>query len=182
MEDFQNPNPMSINLRREETILWSGNPNPGIKFHPRGIIALGFWSLITIITIVIHAVNHVSLCFVLYSILFTLFNTTCLLLVDPIRRQKTSYLVTNQRIIIKSSFISQSVRPVELNSIKKINRIIYRDGPGTIIFDKDSWRNRSSFPPYYLSPVFEFIDEPERVYAIIENARAQILQSEISVA
>jgi len=46
MGDYQKLNPTTIFLRRGETILWSGNPNPGIRFHPRVIVALGLCSLL----------------------------------------------------------------------------------------------------------------------------------------
>jgi hypothetical protein len=179
MENYPKLNPTTINLVKGETVLWTGTPNPGIRFHPRGFFTMGFWSLLIIFAIFIRTIDETFYYFVVPFTLVTLFHITYLLFIDPIRRKKTNYLVTNQSIIIKSNFISQSVRTVRLNSINNINLNVYRDGTGTIIFDKVTWRDRSSLPPYHLSPVFEFIDEANKVYAIIENARAQILQSEI---
>ncbi|MBN1538160.1 MAG: hypothetical protein JW908_15590 [Anaerolineales bacterium] len=177
MKNFPNLIPTSINLGKDETILWIGNPNPGIKFHPRVIAAFGLWTLLTIIAVFIRSINGTFFYFVMSFILVTLFNIAYLLLVDPIRRQKTRYLVTNQRIVIISNFISQSIRQVRLNTINDVNLKVYRDGTGTIIFDKFSWRDRSSLPPYHLLPVFEFIEEPDNVCNIIEKARILLLKS-----
>ena len=171
-QDLSSPNPQTTVLRQNETILWTGIPNPGIRFHIQGIISLVFYATIAIIAFTLRTTSDAASCFSVNAVLLTLFYTGYLFFVDPIRRQKTSYEVTNQRIIIKSSFISLSARQVELNSIKNISRTIYKDGTGTIIFDKESWLRGSSFPPYRLSPVFEFIVEPNMVYDIIEKARA----------
>ena len=174
MENNQIPNPLTTVLRQGETILWTGIPDPGIRFHFLGVVSLVFYAAIAIIAFIFlfRTTSDAVSCFAGEAVLLLVFNTGYLLFVDPIRRQKTSYEVTNQRVIIKSSFISQSVRPVELCSIKNLGRKIYKDGTGTIFLDKFSWLRGSTFPPYQLSPIFEFIEEPNKVYDIIEKARA----------
>jgi hypothetical protein len=166
------PDPLTTVLRQGETVLWTGTPSPGIRFHIQGIFSLVFYAVIAIIAFIFRTTSDAVSCFAAWAVLLLLFYTGYLLLVDPIRRQKTSYEVTNQRIIIKSSFISQSVRPVELYSVKNLSRKIHKDGTGTIFFDKVSFLKGSSFPPYQLAPVFEFVCEPNKVYNIIEKARA----------
>jgi hypothetical protein len=102
------------------------------------------------------------------------------LFIGPIRRSKTAYAVTNQRIIIFSGISKRNIKSVTLDALNDMSVSIRKNGKGTIRLGNSigtPWNSRYTGHQYYLVersiyvPEFEMIEDVKMVYDLIKKLK-----------
>ncbi|MBM2814444.1 MAG: hypothetical protein HW421_1206 [Ignavibacteria bacterium] len=161
-------------LNSYENILWVGQPKKGIIIQSselimilQGIFFCGFGILL--FSIVIKAeVPIIIKIFVFVIMIMGLYFLFGRMMYDAIRRGKTIYGVTDERIIMKEGIIFKKVKSLNIRTISDIGFEEKSDGSGTIFFGTKNIFNfltglnwRSSMKP---TPSIDKIQEVRKVY------------------
>jgi len=171
MSKHLNTNDLNAITKSGETVLWTGSPASRIRLPTINTIPLYFSGFIVIVFFALSLIRPIFLLWavpggvtiVIYIIVYLLIRATII------------YRVTNQRIIIFSNFMSQSIRQINVEDIKEVELQNHHDDTGTITFDKKSWSSLLYWSPNptssLLPPRFESINAPNEVYKIIQKIR-----------
>ena len=96
---------------------------------------------------------------------------------DAHSRARTTYGVTNERILILSGLFAQQTKSLQLRTLTDVSLIQRGDGSGTITFGPAHYMN-AFFPAgawpstgRYAPPSFDLIERAKEVYDIICNAQ-----------
>lgn len=174
-----------------ENLVWAGRPKGGFRLRaadafmiPFSIVWCGFavfWMIGASGALATGAdkatpINYVFALFGLPFVLIGLYVVFGRFLVDKMQRERTTYGVTNERIIIKSGLISSTVKSLNLRTLSDITLKERRDGSGTItfgpshpmfaMFEGMNWWPGTS---QYQCPSFESIEEAKKVYNTIRQ-------------
>jgi len=182
-------------LKNGESLLWSGQPLKGLRLQtkdafliPFSIFWCGFaifWELMALGILFRKnsfggSTSLVSGIFPLFGLPFVIIGLYLLFgrfIVDALRRKKTYYGVTEQRILIIIGSSSQKVRSFDLKSLTNVNMIKKRDGSGTITFSAPqaipaySSNTSRPRPNWNATAMFELIPNVSDVYQIIIKAQ-----------
>jgi hypothetical protein len=171
MSKHLNTNALNAITKSGEIVLWTGSPTFGIRLPTINTIPLYFSSFIVVVFFALSITRPIFLLWAVPGALTVVIYIIVYLLI----RARIIYRVTNQRIIIFSNFMSQSIRQINVESIKEIELQNHHDDTGTITFDKKSWLSLFYWSPNptssLLPPRFEFINAPNEVYKIIQKIR-----------
>jgi hypothetical protein len=118
-------------LHADEQVLWSGRPDPDVRFAPADVFMVPFgllWGVFTLVFEVSLITNHAPLFFTLSGVPLVavgLYVMVGRFLVKRHRKLRTAYAVTNQRALIAVGTDSLQEAP-----IKHIPRAVrrHRDG------------------------------------------------------
>ncbi len=171
-------------LRAGEKLLWSGQPQGGMRLRSSDIFLIPF-SLLWGGFAIFWEVNVISrgapLFFWLWGIPFILvavYITLGRFFVDARNREQTYYAVTDERIIILSTLFGHKVQSLSLRNLPEISLSQKADGTGTITFGSigpfNAWGS-TSWPGsgHYQVPSFEMIERVREVYDLIQTAQQQ---------
>jgi len=170
-------------LSPQEELLWSGQPGKGVVLKAGDFMMIPFslmWGGFAIFWEVMVIRSSAPLFMQLWGIPFVLVGLYMIVgrfFVDAWQRERTVYGVTNERIIIISSFFNRKVKSLNLQTLPEITFDDKSDGSGTITFgavDKLAWLNTTGFGRRRnqpASPSFEMLAEAKKVYEIIRAAR-----------
>jgi hypothetical protein len=98
--------------------------------------------------------------------------------VDAAQRSKTTYGVTNQRVIIRSGIFSRDTKSLNLRTLSDVTLSEKRDGSGTITLGPTvgyySWFSGAAWPGMSrrMPPCFDNIPDAKRVYDLIRQAQS----------
>jgi hypothetical protein len=176
------PPDLSSELTSDEHLLWSGKPRTGIRLQavdafliPFALIWLG---LVGVAVYVMRAVGAPPF-MQMFPVPFAsvgLFLLLARFLVD-VRRAKTSYAVTDQRILIVREGRTRTVQSTSLRNLPDVTLEEGKDGYGSIWFGPPypyqvtGNLNRPAFAA--MQPLgFELIEGAGEVYRIIQEAKA----------
>jgi hypothetical protein len=168
-------------LDRGERQLWAGQPRKGIVFRPADLFMIPFsllWGGFAVFWEVTAVSNGAPLFFALFGVPFVLvalYITIGRFLVDSLRRSRTSYAVTSDRVIISSGLLAPNTKTLNLRTLSDITLQERRDGTGTITFGPThpfaALHAGTSWPGVPQTPSFEMIADAHRVYDILREAQ-----------
>lgn len=183
-------------LTRGESLLWSGQPQRGIRFRSSDILLIPFslmwggfaffWEFTALFLVSGSPTTSNNGSAFPFTIIFPLFGVPFVLvglymifgrfIVDAKSRAKTYYGITDQRILIVSHFLGHKVQSLNLDKLPELVLSQKTDGSGTITFGSSSpfaaWGGaRWPGAQRYQSPSFEMVPNIREVYAIIQDAQ-----------
>lgn len=174
-------------LQEDEELIWTGKPNPNFNKMtgrfitiPFGIFFLGFalfWTISASGFSVIFSLFGIPFIFVGIFILFGL------PIFQKSMKNKTSYAITNKRIIIYKRTFNESINEIRLQNISSMNLVNYNNEVGTIYFNGANnmgyyhhhhhYNYGSHYGSNYYSRYNNYslygIDNVQNVYNIISN-------------
>jgi hypothetical protein len=166
-----------------ETLLWSGRPQQGLLLRASDALLIPFsllWGGFALFWESGVLSSGAPFFFVLWGIPFVLvglYITVGRFFVDAYIRSKTSYGVTNERVLIIAGLFSQAVKTLPLQTLGELVLEQRADGSGTITFGSGipfaSWYRGLAWPgmDQRLPPAFERIPEAKHVYDLIRRAQ-----------
>ena len=90
---------------------------------------------------------------------------------DIIRRRKTSYGMTGDRVLILSGVFSRELKSIQPRAVSEISLTMHSDGTGTIVFGTPLPGRAGAYRGWpggrWTPPAFEFIDTPQDVHRLI---------------
>lgn len=168
-------------LERGERLLWAGTPRQGIVFRasdlfqvPFSLLWAGFasfwnWSV---------WVSDAPILFRLFGLPFLVvgaYVSVGRFWVDARRRARTTYGVTDRRVIIASGVVASALKSLDLQTLSDITLTERADGSGTITFGAGNMLTGmyagTPWPGMTQPPAFELIPDARRVYAIVRDAQ-----------
>ena len=166
-----------------ETLLWSGQPKQGLLLRPSDAVFIPFsllWGGFALFWESGVLSGGAPFFFVLWGIPFVLVGVYIVVgrfFVDAYIRSKTSYGVTNERVLIIAGLFSRTVKTLPLQTLGELSLEQRADGSGTITFGASipfaSWYRGFAWPgmDQRLPPSFEQIPEAKQVYDLIRRAQ-----------
>lgn len=174
-------------INSNETLLWNGQPQSGIKLRASDIFLIPFslmWGGFAIFWEASVIATRAPFFFKLWGIPFVLIGLYLILgrfFVDAKMREKTSYAVTDQRILMVSELFGRKIQSLNLRNLPQLTLDEKADGSGSILFGASGYSNawgNASWPTQLNSrhsspqvPSFEMIGSVRRVYNIIQEAQ-----------
>lgn len=174
---FDTENEITPVLISNEKILWMGRPGSGIRFRAADIYLIPFSMLwfgfaifweysvlkMGVSIMAIFGVPFIVAGFYIFAGRF---------IWDMIKRKRTVYAVTNDRVIIKSGVFNKVINSYYIKTIPALNLTEKNDGSGTITFGQNSggnsFFNNSRYVSGFNPPTgLEFIEEVRKVYSLI---------------
>lgn len=91
---------------------------------------------------------------------------------DAIRRGKTTYGITSQRVLIVGGLFSRDLRSINVRAVPEISLALHSDGTGTVTFGTNELFRYPAFRGWpaadrTLPPAFEFIANPEEAHRLV---------------
>ena len=170
-------------LGASERLLWAGRPSKGVQFRGSDIFLIPFsimWCGFAIFWEGGVITTNAPFFFKLWGIPFVLIGLYFVFgrfIVDAKQREKTFYGVTNERIIIVTTFLRSKIKTLNLRTVTDISLAEKSDRKGTITFGATppfySLFGGSSWPGMGQQAVtaFEMIENARAVYGIINDAQ-----------
>jgi hypothetical protein len=183
--DQLNKNLLQGELAPGEKLLWSGQPAQGFQLHAGDAMAIPcsilwfFFAVYWELTILQMGADTLYALFGVPFILLGLYLLVGRFGVDIVRRQKTVYGVTPERVIIISGVLTQNTKSLNMGSLSDVSLTVRGSGTGTIIFGSVPswyWWQRSFTWPGYVSqlvPTFDLIPDAREVYNIVRDAQRE---------
>jgi len=170
-------------LALDEHLLWSGMPRQGVRVRARDVPGVLF--MLVWLAVVVYweggvmaadapvAILLVGAAFFAYGLYFVFGR----FIVDRIRRSRTYYAVTDQRVLIASGLRRRQVKSLALGGLADVSLSEGSGGRGSITFGaatllsaqpgstaRPGFRRRSA-------TAFDSIEDVRRVYHLIREAR-----------
>lgn len=174
-------------LGPQERLLWSGAPATGLMIRRSDAVGIPFsilWTAFAIFWETAVLKSNGPLIMKLWGIPFILVGLYMVVgrfFFDAWQRARTTYGLTNERVIIISNSFSRSVKSLNLRTLTDITLDQNSEESGTIIFGE---ANKTSWTPDWIGkrrqpdpPSFEMIEEPRRVYGMIREAQTRLISS-----
>jgi hypothetical protein len=186
---------LSGEIASGERLLWDGRPRQGLFLRSSDAFLIPFslfwggfavfWEVMAISMLWSGKTDAPPLAlrilFPLFGIPFVVIGLYLIFgrfIVDKKQREKTSYGVTDQRIIIRSGLFNRSTKSLSLRTLTDLSISEKSDGFGTITFGPVhqfyawfgggcSWPGGGRYSP----PCFDTIPEAKRVYEVIRKAQ-----------
>lgn len=160
-------------LEEDENLLWTGQPKQGIVFRTSDIFMIPFsiiWFAFACSWMV--GAFHFGGIFFIFGIPFVIIGLIFVLgrfLIDKTQRSKTSYGITENRVLIKSGIFSNSIKSINLKTLSDIELTEKSDGTGTIFVGPKNPYNfwgggMDWWPGMKSSPQLELIPNARKVY------------------
>ena len=165
-----------------ERLLWAGRPRQGIILRPSDALAIPFsifWAGFAVFWVVM-ASRSPDKVFPLFGVPFVAIGLYMLVgrfFVDSWQRAKTTYGLTDRRIVIIQSGRNRRVKSLSLRTLSDVTLSEKADGSGTITFGPTAsyWPNRGIQMPGVgapLTPSFDSIDNARNVFEQIRRAQS----------
>jgi Bacterial PH domain len=176
-------------IRREltpgEQVLWSERPRQGLILRSGdsfGIPFSVFWAGFVFYWMHSAMSMGAPLPFLLFGSAFVMvgiYVTVGRFLVDAVRRGKTSYALTNERVLIVTGIWGRRVKSIELKGIGDLSLSERKEGWGTISLGPQApltWmlETNASWPGIEerLGPRFELVPNVRQVFELIRSTRS----------
>ncbi len=170
-------------LLPHEKVLWSGTPDPAIRFTSRDLFMIPFsilWGGFAIFWEVSVMTDGAPFFFQLWGIPFVLIGLYLMVgrfFIDAWARRNTVYAVTDRRVLVNRKRPFPKLTAVAHDQIGPINLVDENGGKGTILFETPrSYEGERRFSGYW-SPAFDTspqligINDARSVFAIVQEAR-----------
>lgn len=169
-------------LQSGEKLLWSGKQQSGIRLRRSDAFQIPFsvmWGGFAIFWEASVFSTGAPFLFKLWGIPFVLVGLYLIFgrfIFDAKSREKTTYAVTNQRIIIVSELWGRKIKSLNLHKLPELTLEEKSAGNGTITFGSvtpyNAWNN-SSWPGNQQTqlPSFEMISNARQIYNLIQETQ-----------
>jgi hypothetical protein len=161
-----------------ERVLWSGRPGQGLVLHTWDIVMIPFslmWAGFAVFWEAAALASGAPFFFALWGIPFVLIGLYMVagrFWVDARQRKRTTYALTNERVIILSGLFSVSVTSLNLRTLPVVTLSARSGGRGTITFGPSTpYANIGFGTRGYAPPAFDRIDDAQSVYRRILQAQ-----------
>lgn len=180
METSASANRIAPLLRKDETLVWVGQPRQGIRFRredwfqiPIAFVWLGmalFWEGTVLLQTLLDWTRFAHLqpfylLFALYGMVFVvigLYISIGRFFWDSYSRAHTTYGITNRRLIMHRGGIRPKTQSLDTTSLRNLQLEVRRGGYGTLSIGLSSRKTAL--------PVFEDIPEVQSVYKLIQDS------------
>jgi len=169
-----------------ERLVWAGRPKQGILFRESDVFMIPFsllWGGFAIFGVIVVMYDPSLLCkgsdplpvFGIPFILAGLYMIFGRFIVDSKSREKTYYVLTDQRVLILYRLFGKRVKSLNLRTLSDISLTEKADGTGSILFGQESpWTSQFAgcmFPGMGAEqiPRFEMIENAKEVYTKIRE-------------
>jgi len=175
-------------LDPDERLLWSGRPAQGLLLRPSDLFIIPFsllWCGFAIFWETSVARMNAPGFFLLWGGMFVaigLYFVVGRFFVDAFQRARTTYAVTDRRVLILSGLWARSARTLALEGLGEIDLRERRDGSATLTFGRDpvgGWTWGGNGWPgsrRTAAPAFEGIADGAAVLRLIQDARRKALK------
>ncbi len=165
-------------LKEGEKILWTGQPQRGIKIRdadiiliPVSIILIGFAVILDYVLM-----NYDSpLAFKALGVMFALggiYSGGIRFILDASHRRKTFYCITNKRVLVLSGS-KKTLKTLPVKNIDQLDKTEERDGSGFIIFGNTNPLWPWLLGKFYMSgdsiPGLEMLPDVNTVFDLLED-------------
>lgn len=167
-----------LNLAGTERLLWSGAARPGVVFRPTDLFMVPFsvmWGGFAVVWEVMVIKSDAPFFAQLWGIPFVLIGLYFIFgrfVHDAWKRSRTTYAVTNERVIILNG---RSEKSIPLRTLAEFTVKTRADGSGTIAFGSTPfgvWSSPGlSWPGMPQVPAFENIPDVRTVHELIRRAQ-----------
>jgi hypothetical protein len=178
---------LALELGPGERLIWSGVPKTGIVFRGSDLTQIPIsLAVLYIFTIKYRSASHTGAFeAIIWGALFAavLYVVAGRFLYDALRRRRSVYAITSDRVLIINSVWSRYVKSFALSSITDIKLDEGRDGIGNI------WLGRRFLPPGWQDPrlmpsrtsrnALEIVPDAKHVYELLAEAHQARLASRI---
>lgn len=171
------------NLSTNERVLWHGVPRQGLMLRGADVLMIPFsllWGGFSVFLEYSVMRSDAPAIVRLWSIPFVLMGAHMVggrFVLEAWQRARTDYMVTNERIIIRSGILRRRVQSVELRTMGDFALTESSSGEGTISFGVSAAGNRFSglaaWPGDDTIPRFDTIADARAVYEIIRKAHSE---------
>jgi hypothetical protein len=159
-------------LASDEKLLWSGTPEPGVRFRDSDVLVVPFtWLWLAFVLLIfgepLFSGGQISVIGAVF-ILFGLYAAFGRFFVEAVLLGGTSYGVTSQRIIIVTpGRIVGGIKSLDLRALPELVMDENPNGTGTIYFGPKPRLNS----PRKIVPCFDGISGVRKVYELIRQAQ-----------
>ena len=174
---------ISQRLDARESLLWSGRPRQGLVLRASDAFLIPFslmWGGFSIFWEVSVLSTDAPGFMAVWGIPFVLMGLYLIFgrfFVDAAVRSRTSYGLTNQRVIIASGLFGRSMTSLPLRTLDGVSLREKADGRGTVMFGQPSpygqWSEDVQWPGMgrMKRPCFEMIEQAKRVHDQVLEAQ-----------
>jgi hypothetical protein len=169
-----------------EQILWTGQPKHGLLFRPPDLYRLpvtlfGAWFIRDWWLLFRTQPPPFFYVGAAWFVAYLAYEIVLRFLLDWLARARTTYAVTNRRVIIESLFLRRQFTWLDLRDLSDIRLEELGKDKGTIKFGRDQstwWWHTNLLIAHDrgLAPRFEAIDGAAAVYWTIRDAQDQLLR------
>lgn len=163
-----------------ERIAWEGQPYSGLIFRPMEVFLIPFsllWGGFALFWNTSVWTTDADLSFKLFGLPFLvagLYVTVGRFLIDMVLRKRTTYFVTNKRIIIEKRSGGAKTKSVDISRLPALELDERTDGFGTIRFGSSGgWFSGNNFgiwqPTFDPTPQFIRIPNVRSIYQLIQK-------------
>ena len=180
--DFDARSAIENDLAPQERLLWAGRPRQGMIVRAADGFLIPFslmWGGFAIFWEFSVVSSNAPVFFMLWGIPFVLVGCYFIFgrfIADARQRARTSYGVTNERVIIISGVFRRNVKSLNLRTLTDVSLGERADGSGTITFGQQPafyWHmhGMGPWPGMPVIPSFELIPNAKEVYDTLRNAQ-----------
>ncbi|MET0392182.1 MAG: hypothetical protein ABW019_03535 [Chitinophagaceae bacterium] len=181
--DFELENELRPALDRDERFVWTGQPKKGIVFRSSDLFVVPF-SLFWCGFVTFWEYMALTMgggFFALFGIPFILVGLYLLIgrfFFDALRRKKTIYGITGERVIIRSGIFSRQISSFAIRTLPQLVLKEKADGSGTITFGQNDARYERRMATLQrdlqTSSSLEMIDNVRNVYNILVGTQRRL--------
>ena len=164
-------------LKPGETILWTGNPVPGILIRdadiiliPMSIILLGFSVILDYVMMHFESNFIFKIIGVTFALL-AIYMGGIRFLFDSLKRKRTFYCITNKRVLVISGRKGK-LKTLPLKNIESLDKTEEKDGSGFLIFGNTNPLWPWLLGGFYMAgeniPGLETLPDVREVFTILE--------------
>lgn len=166
-----------------ERIIWSGQPNTGLRLRIADVVLIPFsllWGGFAVFWESMVIISGAPFFFILWGIPFVLvglYITVGRFFADAHIRAHTWYALTNERVLILTNLFTRKVKSLPLRSLQEIALEQRRDGSGSITFGPSlpfaGWYRGVAWPgmSQRVPPAFDLIPDAKGVYDLIRQTQ-----------
>ena len=182
-------------LLKDETVLWTGQPEPKVLFTKADIFLIPFsllwagfaifWEVTATVMLVTSEVSRGKspIFFPIFGGFFVLMGLYFVFgrfIYKFYRKKNTYYAVTNKRVLTLTTLHSRNIKAVYIDAITGINKSVRPDGIGSITFGTPTPRSQGYgntgmdfFTSFYGGdvPIFYDIKDAKKVYELVNDLR-----------
>ena len=168
------------NLSPNESVLWHGAPRQGLMLRGADVLMIPFslvWGGFSLFLEYSVMRSNAPMVLRLWSVPFVLMGAHMVggrFILEAWQRARTEYMVTNERIIIRSGILRRRLQSLELRTLGDFALTETSKGEGTISFGVSAAGNRfaglAAWPGDDTVPRFDTIADAGKVYEIIRKA------------
>lgn len=166
-------------LKPGESILWTGQPKPGIQIRdadmiliPMSIILIGF-SIILNYTLFHYRANLILLIFAIAIGIAGIYGGALRFFSDAAKRARTHYCITTHRVIVLTAKQKPAIKTLPLKNIDRMDITEEKDGSGFIIFGNTNplypWLLGGFYFSHDAVPGLELLPDAKLVYNILQK-------------